>query len=237
MLTRQGDARTKSSDRLLAWSLAGIAGAANAAGFYAAGHYVSHMTGAVSALADQLVLGEPAGIVLALGVIVLFIAGAASSALLISLGLRRGLTGIYAFSVLAEAVLLAALAWLDMLVPGPLRGLILILGLSFLMGLQNAIVTRLSGARIRTTHVTGMVTDIGIELGHLMDRAVTRGAPGSAKPDLDKLALHVPTVGSFFVGGLLGVFGYRAMGQLFLLIPAACLMALAIRGLRASPDQ
>jgi uncharacterized membrane protein YoaK (UPF0700 family) len=40
--------------------------------------------------------------------------------------------------------------------------------LCFIMGLQNATVTKISGARIRTTHVTGMITDVGIELGKLV---------------------------------------------------------------------
>ncbi len=39
--------------------------------------------------------------------------------------------------------------------------------LCFIMGLQNAVITKLSHAEIRTTHVTGVVTDIGIELGKL----------------------------------------------------------------------
>ena len=36
------------------------------------------------------------------------------------------------------------------------------------MGLQNAIMTKISKAEIRTTHMTGVVTDIGIELGRLL---------------------------------------------------------------------
>ena len=43
-----------------------------------------------------------------------------------------------------------------------------VLMLCFIMGLQNATVTKISGARIRTTHVTGMITDVGIELGKLV---------------------------------------------------------------------
>jgi len=37
--------------------------------------------------------------------------------------------------------------------------------LCFIMGLQNAVITKISHAEIRTTHVTGLVTDVGIELG------------------------------------------------------------------------
>ena len=40
--------------------------------------------------------------------------------------------------------------------------------LCYLMGLQNALITKISRAEIRTTHVTGLVTDIGIEMGKLI---------------------------------------------------------------------
>ncbi|MGO8462711.1 DUF1275 family protein, partial [Rhizobium ruizarguesonis] len=45
----------------------------------------------------------------------------------------------------------------------------LVPGLAFLMGLQNAVVKRISDARVRTTHVSGMATDLGIELGIAFD--------------------------------------------------------------------
>lgn len=236
MLIHHGDARTKTSDRLLAWSLAGIAGAVNAAGFHAAGRYVSHMTGTVAVLAEELAVGDLVNAAGSLGILFMFVAGAATSALLVGLGMRRGLRGIYAYNVLAEGVLLAGLAAADMALAGAWRGPLLLAGLAFLMGLQNAIVTRLSGARIRTTHVTGMVTDIGIELGHLLDRTLRRGGPEATAPDRDKLALHLPTVASFVAGGVLGAVGYRGYGPLSLLVPSACLVALALRGLSAAPD-
>ncbi|MEJ1975184.1 MAG: DUF1275 family protein [Acetobacteraceae bacterium] len=49
------------ADRRLACSLAAIAGALNAAGFYAVGFYSSHMTGNTSSIADNLALGDLAG--------------------------------------------------------------------------------------------------------------------------------------------------------------------------------
>src|SRR5581483_5190204 len=93
--------------------------------------------------------------------IVLFIAGATTSTLLINLGQRRRLGSVYLLSVLTEAALLTLVAVLDMMIADPAwRDELMIFGLSFVLGLQNALVTRISGARIRTTHVTGMVTDI-----------------------------------------------------------------------------
>ncbi|MCP5810116.1 DUF1275 domain-containing protein, partial [Klebsiella pneumoniae] len=74
-----------------------------------------------------------------------------------------------AYSILVEACLLALLGLADIWLLTVWRPPLLILGLAFLMGLQNATVTRISDARVRTTHVSGMATDIGIELGIAFD--------------------------------------------------------------------
>ncbi len=96
------------------------------------------------------------------------------------------------------------------------------------MGLQNAVVTRISNARVRTTHVTGMVTDIGIELGNLLDLA-RQGAAGRAEAEFngDKLQLHGFTVLSFLGGAVCGLLAYRRFGPYFLFAAALLLLLLA----------
>jgi uncharacterized membrane protein YoaK (UPF0700 family) len=230
MLIRQGEARSSRADRSLAWSLAGIAGGVNAAGFYAAGLYSSHMTGTISTMADRLARGDMAAAMMAMAVVACFVAGAAVSALLINEGQRRQLPQIYALSVLAEAILLGCI---DLWLPEVLRGPMLVIGLSFLIGLQNAIVTRISEARVRTTHVTGMITDIGIELGNVFGTMLHRASAASASANVEKLKLHVPTVLSFFGGGVLGVLGYKIAGPVLLLGVAVGLAAIAWPGLLA----
>jgi uncharacterized membrane protein YoaK (UPF0700 family) len=234
MLVREGEDRSLLVDRRLAWSLAAIAGGLNAAGFYAVGLYSSNMTGNVSALADHVALGDLGAGLVYLAIVLTFIAGAAVSALLINAGRRRRLAGIYAFSIMTESVLLAALGTVDLWLMGPGRGSLLVFGLSFLMGLQNAVVTRLSNARVRTTHVTGMVTDIGIELGNLLDNAWHRGRLEVSSFNCEKLRLHSETVLCFLGGGILGVLGYRQIGGWLLLAGAAALLALALPGLLAT---
>ena len=231
MLARRGEARDDGADRHLAWSLAGVAGALNTAGFYAAGLYSSNMTGNVSGVADAIALGDAAAAATYLTLVTTFIAGAAASALLINAGRRRHNAAIYAFSILAEALLLAVLACADLWAAGHLRGLLLAYGLSFLMGLQNAVVTRISNARIRTTHVTGMVTDIGIELGNLADLAWHRPDGGPSDYDRNKLRLHGFTVLSFLAGGVIGILAYRRAGAYFLFGTAAVLLLLALPGI------
>jgi uncharacterized membrane protein YoaK (UPF0700 family) len=230
VLTRLGEARDGGADRNLACALAGIAGALNTAGFYADSLYSSNMTGNVSALADHLAVADfrVAGTYLAL--VAIFISGAAVSALLINAGRRRQLIGIYALSVLGEGVLLGILACFDLWLAGATRIATLAFGLSFIMGMQNAVVTRISNARVRTTHVTGMVTDIGIELGNLLDLAWGRRAGEAAQSDYNagKLKLHSVTVLSFMGGGIAGVLAYRAFGASFLFGMAGLLLMLAL---------
>ena len=231
MLIHHGESRTPIADRQLAWTLAGIAGGLNAAGFYAVGLYSSNMTGNVSAVADHLALGDFGPGLLFLAIVGAFIVGARVSAVLINAGRRRARAGIYAFSILAEAILLALLAAVDLWVVGGGRGPVLVFGLAFLMGLQNAVVTRLSNARVRTTHVTGMVTDIGIELGNLADNAWHRGKQHISDFNREKLVLHGQTVLSFLGGGVLGVLGYKALGGWLLFIGAGLLLTIAIPAL------
>jgi uncharacterized membrane protein YoaK (UPF0700 family) len=234
MLTHLGEARDIGADRRLAWSLAGIAGALNAAGFYADDLYSSNMTGNVSTLANHLAVMDWRVAATYLALVAIFISGAAVSAILINAGRRRKIAGIYAFSIFAEALLLAILACGDLWTRGETRGAILAYGLSFLMGLQNAVVTRISNARVRTTHVTGMVTDIGIELGNLVDLAWSRRRQkhGEAHDyNAEKLRLHGYTVLSFLGGGIFGVLAYRSVSTLFLFGAALLLLGLALSGL------
>lgn len=232
MLTKEGDARDPHLDRRLATVLAAIAGALNVAGFHAFGLFSANMTGNVSAFSDHLGLGEMRLAGFFLLIVLLFLGGAMVSTLLVNAGRRRQMVGVYAFSILAEAALLAALVAMDGWLPEADRGSALILGLSFLMGLQNALVTRISNARVRTTHVSGMLTDIGIELALLLESRRGFEPSGEAPAWRTKLRLHGQTVLAFFAGGVIGVFLEQAIGTGLLLVAAAILLGLALRELR-----
>ena len=84
--------------------------ALNAAGFLAGRLYSPSMIGNLPGPANHLARRELASAGAFLVPVFAFIGGAAVPALVINAGRRRGLTGIYAFSILAEAVLLAVLA-------------------------------------------------------------------------------------------------------------------------------
>ena len=226
-----GRQRHQVGDRHLARYLAFIAGATNAGGFLAVRQYTSHMSGIVSAMADNLALGDIAVVLTALGSLLSFLSGAACSAILINWGRRREQQSVYALPLMLEALLMVVFGLLGgnlehhewLFVPAS------VMLLCFMMGLQNAIITKLSGAVIRTTHVTGMVTDIGIELGKLFYWNAARHDP--AKPmvraDRTKLWILSSLVLLFLTGGVVGAIGFRRIGFSATLFLAALLVTLA----------
>ncbi len=231
MLVHEGATRPPEADRKLGLSLAAVAGALNTAGFYAVGLYASNMTGNVSAISDSAGTGDLGLAAEALLLVLLFVLGAAVSTLLIRHRRRSAEHDAYACSVCAEAVLLVGIGLGALALAEPARGHALVLGLSFALGMQNAAATKISEARVRTTHVTGTITDIGIELARWLDRGAPDRVP-LKRHDPTRLRLHVLTVGAFLAGGLVGVVAYRAVGVALLFAAAAILAALALPALR-----
>ena len=227
MLLRQGEARSDAVDRRLACILAAIAGALNTAAFHAVGFFSANMTGNVSSLSDHVAHGDWWVSIFYLSIVVAFVLGAGVSTLLINAGRRRNIRSIYAIGILSEAVLMALLGAMEVFIPSLERGPVLILGLGFLMGIQNAVVTRISDARVRTTHISGMSTDIGIELSMLLDIARGHEVAEEAEKYRAKLRLHMQTVLSFLAGGVVGVVIYQVIGTWLLLAMAAVLFMLA----------
>ena len=222
--------RTPQSDLKLGSVLAFVAGAINAGGLLAVGQYTSHMTGIVSSVADNLVLGQ-AGLVLS-GLIALlaFLVGAMTTTWLVNWGMRRELRSAYGLPLMLEAVLLLVFglfgAALDLL-QAVLVPLTVVL-LCFIMGLQNAVITKISQARIRTTHVTGLVTDLGIELGRLLFVNRRPGVP-PVRADRQRLRVHLQLIGCFLGGGVVGALGFKHLGFLSTVPLAALLLLLVLR--------
>ncbi len=226
-----GKHRNQDANRHLGFVLAFVAGAINAGGFLAVHQYTSNMTGHVSAMADDIALELYGPALAGLGVVLAFIMGAACCAIMVNYSRRHRLHGEYAFPLLLEALLLLAFGLMGAQFPqtnGQTLSVIAML-LGFIMGLQNAVITKISHAEIRTTHVTGLITDLGIELGKslywnrisLQDHLpVTANHPRIRL--LGTLAL------SFFLGGMLGAWGFKHLGYISTVPLAILLIALAL---------
>jgi uncharacterized membrane protein YoaK (UPF0700 family) len=226
-----GRDRTVAANRHLGIVLAFVAGAVNAGGFLAVHQYTSHMTGIVSSMADHLATGRVGYALMGLAALLSFVLAAACCAIMINYSRRRDMHSVYALPLLVEASLLLAFGLLGARLAAIDRIFIpvTVALLCFIMGLQNAIITKLSNAEIRTTHITGIVTDIGIELGKLMywNRSQRPGQlPVTA--DRARLALLGILAGSFFIGGVTGAVGFQHFGYIATLPLAMALTLLAL---------
>lgn len=221
-----GRDRSTAANRQLGLVLAFVAGAINAGGFLAVQQYTSHMTGMVSTVADQLVLGHLNLVVDGIVAVLAFVCGAMTCAILINMARRKNLSSEYALPLLLEATLIlcfgllgAQLAHFEtLLVP------FTVLLLCFIMGLQNAIITKLSNAVIRTTHMTGIVTDLGIELGKLVYWNRAQDMALQVRADRDRLKVLTGLLSCFLLGGIIGALGFKLAGYAFTL-PIALLLA------------
>lgn len=208
-----GKQRSHDANRHLGFALAFVAGAINAGGFLAVQQYTSHMTGIVSSMADNAALGLYDLVLDGAGGLLSFVVGAACCAVMVNSARRRGLHSEYASPLLLEAFLLMCFGALGVRL-SEIAGLfvpVTVMLLCFIMGLQNAVITKLSGAEIRTTHVTGIVTDIGIELGRLFYWYTNRSTM-AALGNGERLCLLCMMVLCFAIGGFAGALGFKHLG-------------------------
>lgn len=219
--------RTTKADTHLGVTLAFIAGAVNAGGFLAAGRYTSHMTGIVSAIGDALALRQIEVALYSLLFLFSFISGAATSSIIVNFARTRHYHSEFASALMLEAVLLLLFGVSATgLVPEVALSLhVTIVLLCYIMGLQNALISKVSHSRIRTTHVTGISTDIGIELGRRLFRQC-------GHQDLpvhsERLLIPVYLLLSFLIGSIAGAFAFTRMGFVTVIPLAILLVILAI---------
>lgn len=203
-----------------AFALATVAGFINAVGLLGFEHQaVSHVSGTASTLGVSLLDGPWQTSIMLVAIIVAFAFGASLAGLLLQGGSLK-LGRHYDTALFIEAILLAiALLLLHL---GSASG---ILFASAACGLQNALATTYSGAIIRTTHLTGIVTDLGLMLGGLLRRQPF---------DKRKATLFGLIIAGFICGGIAAALLFERYAFFALLLPIfACLiMALAYRYIR-----
>jgi uncharacterized membrane protein YoaK (UPF0700 family) len=190
-----------------AMALACIAGCVNAVGFLSAQHQaLSHLSGTISNLGIEVARADwPLAAHAALVVVFFFLGCVLSGMIIRQSTLRAGRR--YGVAMCCESLLLFATAYLlrhNSPAGAPLAAMA--------CGLQNAMATSYSGAVVRTTHMTGIVTDLGIAVGLL-----ARGE----RLDWRRLRLYLVLLAGFAGGSVLGGLGYLRLGSDTLLYPGA----------------
>ena len=197
-----------------AWSLAFVAGIVNVVGLLGFEHQtVTHLTGTTSMLADAVAALDGSAALHFAAIISSFVAGTVLSGFIIQdstlqLGRRYGV------ALILESVLLC--------IAVPLLNHNNIFGIysaSCACGLQNAMMSTYSGAVVRTTHISGMFTDLGIFFGHFL-----RGLPVDSR----RLSLCLLIISAFLSGGIAGAVAFRGFGYSALYIPSGLIAFVAL---------
>ncbi len=224
--------RTSRTNYQLGSYLAFIAGAINAGGFLVIGRYTSHMSGIISAMGGDLALGNLVTVLAGFALLASFIFGAATTAILINWGHRRKIHSRYALPLLLEAfvLLLFGIVGANLSTYTQLTVPVIVFLLCYVMGLQNAIITKISKAEIRTTHMTGIVTDIGIEIGKLLywNKSSTANETHPVRHNNRKLKDYLLILSMFAVGGLIGAMAFQHIGFISVLPISISLIGIAL---------
>jgi uncharacterized membrane protein YoaK (UPF0700 family) len=186
--------------------LAFIAGMINAMGYLGFRHQaVTHMTGTTSLLGIVAVHGDVRDIVYFGTVLLAFVGGCALSGFIVGDGALQ-LGRRYAAALAVESALLFLAV--PLLQQQNEAGLWLAAAAS---GLQNAMAATYSGAVVRTSHVSGIVTDLGMFLGHWL-----RGD----RPDGRRVRLYCALFIGFLAGGVASALAFPYWRERTLLVPA-----------------
>lgn len=215
MFRYTGPKRTYQHNLRLAIVLSAAAGFVNAAGLVAFSVLTTNITGHAAALATDASLGDWEGVRLAAWCLFLFFAGALLSASYINFK-GRNKRFAYTLPLLVEVAILVYVALYAHRYDAGLAPRASFAGsLLFAMGMQNALVTMVSRSVVRTTHLTGMVTDFGIAVADALRRRFRMG-----RMLRQRLLLHISIIFFFCFGGMVGVFFFMELHYYSFLIPA-----------------
>ncbi|WP_298394138.1 YoaK family protein [Flavobacterium sp.] len=218
MFRHKGNRRTFAHNLRLASTLSFIAGIVNIAGVLSVATLTTNVTGHFAFFAEEIALKNYSKAITILIYIFFFLFGAFTSNFIVEITSIKKPRIAHTLPMLLEIVLLAFVGLSQTLNPNNIAYLLL-----FAMGLQNALVTNISQSVVRTTHLTGLFTDLGIELSQLFFYK----KEAELKRLTRNISLRLSIITFFFIGCVLGGLLYETY-KLKILILAAVVLFLAL---------
>jgi uncharacterized membrane protein YoaK (UPF0700 family) len=218
MFRHKGNRRTFSHNLKLASTLSFIAGIVNIAGVLSVATLTTNVTGHFAFFAEEISLKNYSKAITIIVFILFFFLGAFTSNLLVEIVSLKKPRIAHAVPMFLEVILLFTVGIGDHLNNNHIAYLLL-----FAMGLQNALVTKISQSTVRTTHLTGLFTDLGIELSQLFFYK----KPIELKKLQRNIFLRLSIIFFFFFGCVLGGYFYQ-LYELKILLFAAFVLVLAL---------
>ena len=218
MLRHRDKGRTYFHNLRLAGLLSTVAGIVNIVGLLSFYTLTTNVTGHFAYFSEGLLLKNDVLALTSVLYVLFFLIGAFTANTTMELTSRNTSHFSYVLPISLEIVCLFIVAFSDMF----LINVLLPMGcvLLFAMGMQNALVTRISGSVVRTTHLTGLFTDLGIELSQMLfyKKAAERSR-------LKKnVWLRIMIISGFFIGGVIGALLHKAYDLRALLLPIGMLL-------------
>lgn len=206
MFRHQGKTRTAMHNARIASLLSFVAGMVNVVGFMYMARITTNVTGHFAYFIDNIYAHEWKLSAVYFLYTIFFLAGSFTSSVLIEIISSKKNMNIYTLPTILESLLL-----IGVVVFAHFTGTEYADGLAFAMlfamGAQNSFVTRISNAVVRTTHLTGLFTDLGIELSKLIFRDDEKH-----HATLMTIRLRIYIITFFFLGGIIGATFYTKMG-------------------------
>jgi uncharacterized membrane protein YoaK (UPF0700 family) len=209
----------------------------NAIALGAFGFFPSHMTGNTSQLSSE-VSSTDLNDILFFGTLILsFVAGAIMARIIVLWGIIHNIRLVFCQILLVEGLLLTGVSCYEMYFHALTTNREIIIFLCGLMGIHNSTSTQLSGGRVRSTHITGTLTDAGISLASVLVAMLRRDYSKDTAAQKSQLKTHLTTIFSFITGGIAGLLLFRwigfnamlALGVMLVVVAAFSIISTSVR--------
>ena len=206
MFRHQGKSRTLKHNLRIATILSFVAGIVNVTGFLAFKQLTTNVTGHFALFISDVANFEIWKGTVYFLYIFSFLFGSFLSSFLIEKFKENRKLNVIVLPTIIECLILLSIAIISNTGEIEYPDLVVCL-LLFAMGLQNSFVTKISNAIVRTTHLTGLFTDLGIELSQLF---FPESHPNREKIK-STIKLRIYIICFFFLGGIIGGFLYSKL--------------------------
>ena len=221
MFRHKGKNRTFAHDLRLATLLSFVAGLVNITGLLALKTLTTNVTGHFAYFAEEMMKHDYAAAITFLVFTLFFLFGSFLSSFLEELISIKNPQLSHLFPITLEMLILIAVGFFGSnLGLNSIEGKLTAFLLLFAMGIQNSLVTNISRSIVRTTHLTGLFTDLGIELSQMFFYR----KPEEAKKLKTSIFLRLSIITFFFIGCFTGGISFQFLGIKTLFIAAFFLL-------------
>lgn len=219
MFRHKGKSRKFKQNLGIASLLSFVAGVVNVVGFLAVQQLTTNVTGHFALMVEEASKNHTWQAVYYFAYVFFFFMGAFSSRFMIEITGKLNEKYVFVIPVLVEfgIITIAALLGYNTVIT---YSHLIACALLFAMGLQNSLVTTISDSVVRTTHLTGLFTDLGIEMSQLFFRNDSR----QRKKLISSIELRLTIIFTFFAGGVIAGLLFSFFHIRTLLLASICLL-------------